>query len=244
MKATVSAVLACILLGVIQTPAETPSNAELLAAIQRDDRNAILEAGKSGDKTFIPILSERAKPRGVPPLDPEKLTGISPRDVEMLKRDRERPRFDPIADAAKMALAKLGVKEYRDEIVSELTTTNSTNFRTTYRELTELAGVSRDKAVQDAKYSTQLDALQKLAYINDSSTIKYIAPLLYDTTDPSPKPAPGAMDRVVLSSLAQLAVHTLKQMVRPLPSNVQGVTDMDEIRAWQQWWEQNKDKYP
>jgi hypothetical protein len=229
---------------VIQTRAETPSSAELLAAIQRDDCNAILEAGKTGDKTFIPILIEKAKPRGVPPINPEHLKRLGSRDVEILKRERERPRFDPIANAAKMALAKLGVKEYLDEIVSELTTTNSISFRATYRELTDLAGASAENATRDATYSTQWEAFPKLEYINDPSTIKHIAPFLYDTADRSPKPVTGAMDIVINPSLAQLAVHALKQMVKPLPNNVQGVTDMEEIRAWQQWWEKNKDKYP
>ena len=85
-------------------------------------------------------------------------------------------------------------------------------------------------------YRSRSKALEKLAYIGDPATVKFIGQYLYEISNPYPRP-PDATDAVIARSLASYAVDALSKIVTNGPTG-------GGIEAWQQWWEQNKDKYP
>jgi hypothetical protein len=136
-----------------------------------------------------------------------------------------------------MALAKLGVKKYLDEAIAELTTTNSALFAY-YMTSGMCPFASEEGRKECATMHTQETAFKKLAYIRNPSTVKIVAQFLYSTEhfplapDVPPWWASGA------------AVRALRQMVDNPPALPAVHTGEEEDRAWQQWWEQNKDKYP
>lgn len=144
---------------------------------------------------------------------------------------------EPIRIWAKAALAKLGVKKYLEETVAELTTTNSGLFAA---KMNGYCGIynSQQLRVACAKMRTMETAFETLAYIHNPSTVKIVAQFLYSTehyqfsTDVPPWWASGA------------AVRALRQMVDNPPALPAVRTGEEEDRAWQQWWEKNKDKYP
>ena len=217
-----------------------PSRDELLARIQSRDRAAMLEAGNTRDASYVPALQGfiDGRTRYVED-DATKLekmdrdsgitNGISAEAEIAHELD------DPSIHAAKAALAKLGVRKYLDETLTELTTTNSLLYRAERdRARGSTAGSAAEERV--ALYNTRKTALDKLAYIADPSTVRVIASCLADTVAPHPAP-PGVTSRVFRTSVAQLAGKALRRIVsNPPPS--------DDVQVWQQWWEQNKDKYP
>jgi hypothetical protein len=144
---------------------------------------------------------------------------------------------EPVRIWAKAALAKLGVRKYMDETVAELTTTNSELFAF-YMKNGICAYPSQESRVACATERTQETAFKKLAYIHDPSTVKIVAQFLYSTEhfqfspDVPPWWASG------------YAYMTLRQMVDNPPALPTVHTHEEEVRAWQQWWKQNKDKYP
>jgi hypothetical protein len=83
---------------------------------------------------------------------------------------------DSTAAAARMALAKLGVKEYLDEIVLELTNpTNSPVFK-------------ESEGHPGFRYNPirlRNGAFDKLAYIKNRSTVRAIASFLSVTSEPT-----------------------------------------------------------
>jgi hypothetical protein len=91
---------------------------------------------------------------------------------------------------------------------------------------------------QCARQQTWETAFKKLAYIRDPSTVKIVAQFLYSTErfynapDVPPWWVSGA------------AARALRQMVDNPPALPAVHTGEEEDRAWQQWWEKNKDKYP
>jgi hypothetical protein len=134
----------------------------------------------------------------------------------------------------KKDLAGLGLKRYVDEIVAELTTTNSPLFDA-YKN-------GRPVALSDAMatrfsddpwiYDIQTKAFERLAFLPDHSTVKIIAAFLYSqqemrflTDDIRQQPPPW------------FAIWALRWMVNNPPHS-------ENVKVWQQWWEQNKDKYP
>jgi hypothetical protein len=179
-------------------------------------------------------------------------------DVEALKAAGQQgrndliPELEKLADAAtgpnepsriwaKAALAKLGVKKFLDETVSELTTTNSALFGYHKNYYRMKVGMSEDMARRWATYETQEIAFNKLAYVSDPSTIKTVASFLYKTGHGLPK------GDVVLPPPAYLAIATLRQMVKDAPEARETLTseNYEQIRTlWVKWWEKNKDKYP
>jgi hypothetical protein len=194
--------------------------------IKKGDPRAILEAGKTGDKSLIPLLEGMARPPDAE-LDPEAVKGMDPQHAEKVKEAMRRPTYDePSAVSARMALAKIGVKDYLDEMVSELTTTNSHAYNA---QLHYYSG-----SPDHARLMTQSHALKALLYVNNPSTVKYIASVLYDTYDPNRGNTSDAIQPVP----AVEAAETLRQMLGTGPS------DTTDIAAWKNWWEQNKDKYP
>jgi hypothetical protein len=198
----------CLSVGKVVYAADGTKEA-IIARILRADDDAILEAGKSGDGTFIPAL--------------EKLAGDRPTDRRVIH--------------AQMALAKLGVKKHLDETITELTTTNSALFKAHISGYCRAYG-SEDWRVACAKEETQKTAFEKLAYIRNASTVKVVAQFLYSTEHyqfSNDVPAYWA---------SSYAIPTLRQMVDNPPQTPVEYTREQDIHAWQQWWEQNKDKYP
>jgi len=229
------AILGAVLLACafVSSPARVrgakPSRDELLARIQAGDSTAILEAGKSGDQSLIPVLEGFLQARR--DTVTETMTKLKQAYAETQNTDEEKRRFlpprealmtseyDSVAQNVRMALAKLGVHQYLDEILIELKTpTNST--------LHKVCCGSEDG------YRVQAGALRKLAYVNNPTTIKDVAEFLKYTKRPN-----AEWSDYMQAPLAKYATQTLRSMVKnPLPT--------DDPLAWQQWWEQNKDKYP
>ena len=218
--------LACVLLSAVRVQAKQPSHKELLEQIQGGDRAAMLEAGNTGDTSFVPSLEAYIQ------------TNMSALSNDLVKLEEKAQQFGRTSglsmerelasrhselqiQAAQMALAKLRVEKYLDEIISELTATNTPSGR-------ELSGTEI--------YEVKAGALKKLAYIANPSTIKFIGPCLYDTADPYPY-VPGARDKFLVSRVASDAMAALRKMITDAP-----VTN--DFTVWQQWWEQNKGKYP
>jgi hypothetical protein len=172
-----------------------------LEGIGRGEYHAILEAGPTGDTNLIPYL--QAQITGEP--------------------------TDPSTEAAKMALAKLGVKKYLDEIVAEGAPTNSALFAAYANG--QPVGSSDPTVMRVANCHALANAFEKLAYIRNRSTVKIVAAFLYNTE--SFYNAPD----VPPSWPSSFAILTLRQMVDNHPQS-------DDAKVWQQWWEQNKDKYP
>jgi hypothetical protein len=140
---------------------------------------------------------------------------------------------------ARAALAKLGIRKYVDEILLSLT--NATHFSTSAHGVLQAGG--SEKMSHEVIFG-QMNAFKKLAYINDPSTVKIIAAYLYDTANHYPEPPPGAIDRLLWTSNAELAIDALRQMIKEPPDAGKSLSVDERIKLWQQWWEQNKDKYP
>jgi hypothetical protein len=135
-----------------------------------------------------------------------------------------------------MALAKLGVKKYLDEIVAEVAPTNSALFAAYQNG--QPVGPSDPMVMRVVNYNALAHALEKLAYIRNPSTVKIVAAFLYNTQSFrfAPDVPPGWPSGA--------AGRALRQMVDNPPTLPAVHTGEEEDRAWQQWWEQNKDKYP
>jgi hypothetical protein len=240
--------LVTTLLGIAaRTNAETPTNSELLARVQQGDPNAILEAGQTGDKNFIPILEKMAKPHFVFQIDPEKAKLLEPQVVEQIQKSQAHPVYDDrSARHARMALAKLGVKKYLDEILTELTDPTKAPVAKTWGESFSSKHVGLE---------VQMKAFKKLAYIKDPSTVRALVSFLYAKESPRDYiEGEGSMDLTFYEPASENAMKTLLQIVYnppklDLPPNYISLPAVQEghdarVKAWQRWWEQNKDKYP
>jgi hypothetical protein len=206
-----------LLLFFISTAHGFAQDAETLEQrIKGGDVSAIKEAADHGRRELIPALEERANAS----VDPD----------------------EPVCTWAKASLAKLGVKKYLDETIAELTTTNSALF-TAYKEQNRMLFGSESVKTRLAKLKAQEKALEKLVYIRNPSTIKFIAPLLYDKENLN-REFPS---HVLYGTPASDAIRALRQMVDNPPDAGSNWTDekWDELlKIWQQWWEKNKDRYP
>ena len=190
-------------------PAATEkSKTAMLEGVSRGEYSAMLEAGRSGDTNLIPHLQAR-----------------------IINEPN-----DPSTEAAKMALAKLGVKRYLDEIVTEVAPTSSALFAAYQNG--QPVGPSDPAVMRVANCHTLANAFKKLAYIRNRSTVKIVAAFLYNTE--SFYNAPD----VPPSWPSSAASRALQQMVDNPPALPAVHTGEEEVRIWQQWWEQNKDKYP
>lgn len=134
----------------------------------------------------------------------------------------------------KMALASLGVNGYLDQIVAELTTTNSPLFDA-YKSGRPVAlsdamatRFSDDPGIRDI----QMKAFERLASVHNRSTVKVVAAYLYSPCDMT-----FMTEKVRQQSPPWCAIWALRWMVDSPPQG-------DDVKVWQQWWEQNKDKYP
>jgi len=201
----------CCLAQASTSEAQAPQKPETLEQrVARGEPDAVMEAADKGRRDLIPAI--------------EKYADIG--------SPMEAPRI-----WTRAALAKLGVKKYLDETVTELTTTNSELFAFYMRN-----GIcpypSQERRVACATERTQETAFKKLAYIRDPSTVKVVAAFLYSSEsfhfahDVPPWTASG------------FAILTLRQMVDNPPQTPVEFTREQDIHAWQQWWQQNKDKYP
>ncbi|MGD1019875.1 MAG: hypothetical protein ABSA12_11230 [Verrucomicrobiia bacterium] len=204
----------------------------LVQRVARGDRDAILEAGNTGDKGFIPVLESTARPHYTG--GPESIKGLSPQQAEALSNSVWRTVYDdPVAVNARMALAKLGMKDYLDEILLELTDPASSPVCK-----------EREGHPQYGCYPIDLRnaAFHKLAYIKNRSTVRAIASFLSVTSEPD-----STGSDVKYEPYAHLAMRTLAQIVDDPPQiNLPDDSENFDARSkiWQQWWEQNKDKYP
>ncbi len=188
--------------------------------VRRQDVAAMKAAGSQGRTDLIPSLEAAANMSA----DPD----------------------EPVRIWAKAALAKLGVRKYLDETIAELTTTNSALYRS-YRKSDAYYGSPRQQADRDAEYETQQRALEKLAYIKDRSTVKVIVPFLYAKENPEDYIHRGGFDMVVYQLPSELAMNALAKIVDSPPKidlPDTGETHDARVKVWQQWWEQNKNKYP
>ena len=134
----------------------------------------------------------------------------------------------------KKSLAVLGLKRYVDEIVMELTTNNPPLFDA-YKNGLPVAmsdamatQFSDDPGIRDI----QTKAFERLAYIHDHSTVKIVAAFLY-----SPQQMRFLTDDIRQQPPSWFAIWALRRMVDNPPHG-------ENVKVWQQWWEQNKDKYP
>jgi hypothetical protein len=143
---------------------------------------------------------------------------------------------DPSTEAATMALAKLGVKKYLDAVVSQFAPTNSALFAA--YQSGQPVGSSDPTVMHVANYHALASAFEKLAYIRNRSTVKIVAAFLYNTEHFQFAPD------VPPSWPSSAAARALQQMVENPPVLPAVCTGEEEHRVWQQWWEQNKDKYP
>jgi hypothetical protein len=141
----------------------------------------------------------------------------------------------PDYNARKKALAKLGVKEYLDEILIELTNTSSTVVA---------SGRGMNSSIDYARLSAQTEALKKLAYIKNRSTVKLIAAFLYGKENADDYIVKSDSESngywycmLIYERPSETAMKTLAQIVDNPPAG-------NDVKVWQQWWEQNKDKYP
>jgi hypothetical protein len=208
-------------------------NEKLVERVTKGEPSAILEAGKTGDKTIIPLLEKMARPHSVPQINPEEAKGMDAQQTEALKKAMWRPVYtEPAAENARMALARLGVKEYLDEILLELT--NPTNSPV-YKERDEYL-VPPPSTTE--RLSIQTEAFRKLAYIKDRSSVKVVASFLYN------KEVWGMQGGMLWDSPSQMAMTTLGQITETQPQIAYESSYGDKLHAWQQWWEQNKSKYP
>jgi hypothetical protein len=139
---------------------------------------------------------------------------------------------------ARAALAKLGVRKYLDEILLEAT--GPTN---------QLVHQENEKhpapaASEHDRLGDQMFAFDKLAHIKDRSTVKVLASFLYGKENTKWHNEGGD---VLLPSASSIAMATLAAIVDN-PPKVDALPTPEieaaEIKTWQQWWEQNKDKYP
>jgi HEAT repeat protein len=188
-----------------------------------DGTNALEQQVRHQDVPAIKAAGSQGRTDLIPPLEANANMSADP--------------DEPVRIWAKAALAKLGAKKYLDEAVTELTTTNSELF-TFYMRNGICAYPSKEGRVACATKRTQETAFEKLAYIRNPSTVKVVAQFLYSTehyqfsTDEPPWWTSGA------------AVRALRQMVDNPPTLPAVHSGEEEDRAWQQWWEQNKSKYP
>lgn len=120
---------------------------------------------------------------------------------------------DSVGVAVRMALARLGNHEITRDIVGEL--------------------ASVDKQRRD-------DAIKKLAYVRDRSTVSSVAAFLYFN---EPGPTPGSDYYPLLT--VQVAAEALGEMVAnpPMKKRAQEIHAVD-IEEWRAWWKANKSKYP
>lgn len=159
------------------------------------------------------------------------------RGVSVLVLDRSRPPETlNLPDDVKVGIeqvwlqsAKGGDGQILNEIVTELVSP---------KESAAFTAQTNHVAGQELEIAVRSKAFERLAYIANRSTIRQIASFLTDTTHPPQKPTD-----VHYASYAEMAADTLSQMVTNAPPTT-NFSAQDKIRVWEQWWEQNKDKYP
>jgi hypothetical protein len=134
----------------------------------------------------------------------------------------------------KKSLAGLGLKRYVDEIVMELTTNNPPLFDAYKNGLPVAMSAATATWFSDEPgiYEIQTKAFERLAYIPDRSTVRIVAAFLY-----SPQGMRFLADDIRRPPPSEFAIWALRVMVDNPPHS-------ENVKVWQRWWEQNKDKYP
>ena len=189
------------------------------AQVANGDTAAFLRAGTEGRKDLVPLLEQFANASADP--------------------------FDGQRVSARMALAKLGVKKYFDEFATDLTSTNSPVFKF-WKENNQGLGMPTLRAEREAELVTKQRALERLVYIGDKSTVKYVAAELYNTNKPDRPPSSTNFleSRTPVAWLAAGALSQMNLQDAPQPGSEPDPEGLNRIEAWKKWWEKNKDKYP
>jgi hypothetical protein len=130
---------------------------------------------------------------------------------------------------ARLELAKQGEHHILGQIVGELVSP---------KDSPAFLAQTNHSSEQELEIAVRSRAFEKLAYIGSTSTIQVVASFLTDTTHPPSKPTD-----VRYVSYAEMAADSLSQIVSNPPPTAT-LSAQDKVRVWQQWWEQNKDKYP
>jgi hypothetical protein len=203
----------------------------LAERVTQRDTTAILQAAEEGRTDLIPLLESVAARHDFSPGSPET--------------------------AARKALARLGSRTYVDLFIRDLTHTTNSEAYTYWT-------VTRGFEPMKAEYTTKIEALKNLAYIRSRFAVRAIASTLNDTNRPL------SSAHVVRDTPASMAAWTLSQMnlenapavdqvrfpqteadqqalrhwLEGHPGQQPFASPKERIAAWQQWWEQNKDKYP
>jgi hypothetical protein len=138
---------------------------------------------------------------------------------------------------ARAALAKLGVRKYLDEILLEAT------GPTNHLVHGENAKYPVSTPSKHDRLLVQMDAFKKLAYIKNRSTVKILAAFLYVVENPDDYHE----SEVFFPLPSEKAMEILPTIVdNPPIINLPAISETHDarVKAWQQWWEKNKDKYP
>jgi hypothetical protein len=205
------------------------------ALINRDDVIRALTDAISGSEPDDKVVAEAL--RSLNWIDPKKGTPeLSAGLFRQLQRGHERaitilgrlgdPRvrdaLEPyatvegrIGDLARQAMAGLGDKVYLDEILADLNT----------------RGLRRSQAIG------------KLAYVGDKSTVRSLALLLYDPG--SPEPEFGSKDVVFYAPYRYEAAGALARIIDNPPVNKRTLHLIEQdIVTWRAWWEAHQNEYP
>ncbi|MGO9244960.1 MAG: hypothetical protein ACLPT4_04405 [Verrucomicrobiia bacterium] len=170
------------------------------------------------------------------------------------------PALEKFSDdtTAQKALARLGVRQYVDLFVKQLTDTTNTDLYAYYRSREQLDP-------KTAEYMTKVNALRNLLFIHDKSTVRAIVSELDDTNRPpshSQHIARQAPDESAVLTLERFGLENapvvdkvkpaendadravIEKWMREHPGEGPFATPEEKIAAWKKWWDQNKDKYP
>lgn len=196
----------------------------------------------------LPVLSALCFGQQLPATSLEERLRRSERDAFRQVMDEKRVDLIPVleelaskpqsGELPRIALGRLGVKKYVDEALQELLApTNSAAYARYYREF------YRDDPGM-AEQTTIERACDKLGMMRDKSTVKYLVAMLDYKGDTS-KFIRRGRDYVLGASPQTMAGTALWRMqLEDAPTNMPFRADESFIKAWKQWWEQNKDKYP
>jgi hypothetical protein len=205
---------------------------------------------------FVACLNCRAQISNPPVQEPQKPLTVEQRvsrgdDYAFIEAaDANRRDLIPVLEkfsgdgTARKALAKLGVKKYLDEFVTDLASTNSPLLKF-WEETYRGPGEPTVAAEREAELTAKGKALDALVYIGNKSTVKYIAAELYNTNCPNRAGSDNLLEsRTPIAWLAARALSQMNLQDAPRPSAEGDPEWLNYIEAWKKWWEQNKDKYP
>lgn len=181
--------LTCISYGAEGRNTLLAEHTRLLGELKNGNPKAALELGRSGDISVIPTLKAYA--------------------------ELNEPQNQGVAEAARLALAKLGERKYFEEVLSE--------FK------------------QDVDVRKKAEAVKKLGYIGTKECIKDLAEYI-DT--PLVIPPLGDSKTHISVPLKQIILETLGETVpNPPVKKKAGFFNNEDVAKWKKWWQENKSKF-